>query len=344
MKRVIIGMSGGVDSAVAAFLLQLQGFDIVGFFLHLNDGDHPRSCCSLDASYRARRTADSLGIPFYVFNAKDRFAEQVISFFKRGYESGLTPNPCIECNRAIKFRILLEQALTLDADFVAMGHYARVVHDDSSGEWLLLRGIEDRKDQSYFLYGLEKEWLPRLLFPVGGMTKTEVTKIATDNHLIATATVESMDLCFFQGQWSKFFGERDGSIVDESGRTLGAHRGAFYFTVGQRKGIGVVSDQPLYVKQVDAATNQVVLAPRDHLFAHELKVGRTNWLTNGFKNIRCAVKHRSGAPAVPADVHRNSEHEATVRFDTPVWAPAPGQAAVFYTGDRLLGGGTIQPV
>lgn len=352
--RVLVGMSGGLDSSVAALLLKEQGYDVVGVFLHLWKGNHPRSCCSLEASIRARETADLIGIPLYVIGAVDRFRQKVVSFFRERYEAGETPNPCIECNRHIKFTLVAEQMAALGADAIATGHYAQL--DSSTEEIILRRARDERKDQSYFLYSVPRNLLKILQLPLGDWTKERVREYAYRAGLPAAHAPESMDLCFFQDGTEEFFAPRRIQFSDAAGRPLGEAVRPMFFSVGQRKGLGIATGEPLYVREVDGRNGRVVLVPYEGLFATRVELTRVTWVApqrpTPFSGL---ARHRSSAPLLPALFHpwnhRESDASATndtaravVEFESAVWAPAIGQSLVFYQGDRVICGGIISRV
>lgn len=343
---MVVGLSGGVDSSTAAYLLKQEGYEVVGIFLHLWKGNNPRSCCSVEAGEFARQTAEFLSIPFYAVNSEERFKEKVVNFFVRGYERGSTPNACVECNREIKFEWLFQQAKAVGAERVATGHYARILQNYTTKEYELHKGIDVQKDQAYFLYTLKSEWLPKILFPLGNRTKKEVREIARQAGLSNATRRESQDLCFLNGKGEKFFPVREGEIVDEEGRVLGHHRGVPFYAVGQRKGLGIPSTEPLFVKEKRAELNQVMVARREKLWGNRIRVERVRFLASRpATSFTCQVKHRAGAEEVPAEVSYDERmNTALLTLKQPVWAPAPGQSAVFYDGSRVLGGGVIHSV
>jgi tRNA-specific 2-thiouridylase len=352
-------MSGGLDSSVAALVLKRQGYEVVGVFLHLWKGKHLRSCCSAEAALRAQMTADRMGIPLYVIGAEERFRSAVVSFFKERYEAGETPNPCIECNRHIKFTLVAEQTAALGADRIATGHYARLELRD--GEIHLRRARDPHKDQSYFLYSVPRDLLRRLILPLGDWTKEEVREYAKEAGLPAAGAPESMDLCFFQDGVDEFFASRRVEFVDAFGNRIGEATRPMFFSIGQRKGLGIAAGSPLFVRDICAAEGRVVLARRDGLFAKSVALRNVTW-----------VAPRCSAPFVAQARHRSSAAPATVRFspsaslpdgqlkvdsdetadgergyaefERPVWAPATGQSLVVYDGDRVICGGIISRI
>jgi tRNA-specific 2-thiouridylase len=354
-KRVVVAMSGGVDSSVAAALLVRQGYEVIGLMMRLwaegggaNGGAHNR-CCSPDAMAQARRVAEGLDIPFYVVDAQAPFKAHVVDFFVEGYTAGVTPNPCLECNRHIRWDFLLRQALALEADHLATGHYARVRQAD--GEWHLLKGRDERKDQSYVLSVMGQVELSRALFPVGELTKFEVRALARELGLAVAERPESQDLCFLaDGSYRRFIAERapetvqPGPIVNRAGEVLGAHHGLPFYTIGQRKGIGVAGPEALYVLDTDATRNALIVGHRGDLGSDRLTARRVNWVAGAPPEgpFRAAVKIRYKAAEAAAAVTPIGEHEAEVAFDRDLRDITPGQAAVFYDGEVCLGGGIIQ--
>ncbi len=346
--RIVVAMSGGVDSSVAAALLVEQGYDVIGISLRLADpkvsGDAATGgCCSVDDFADARRVAAMLGFPHYVLNMSREFHESVVAPFAEEYLAGRTPLPCARCNEVVKFDLLVKRALALGAGQVATGHYARVV------DGALYRGVDDRKDQSYFLFGIPPESLSRVVFPVGHLTKDEVRAIAKAKGLPVHEKPESQELCFvptgdYAGWIERFAPDRvpgGGEIVDASGKLLGEHAGAHRFTVGQRKGLKLAHEHPLYVLQVDARDNRIVVGAEEELLRDRLRAERVNWLgprPGDGAQVDVKVRHQN-EPTRARIVHVDGAVE--VRFDTPKKAISPGQAAVFYDGDRVLGGGWI---
>lgn len=350
-QRVVVAMSGGVDSAVAAGLLARQGFDVVGITMRLwtlNDPDAPRHkkrCCSVEDTDDARRAADAIGIPHYVLNMEREFHERVIDHFVAEYGRGRTPNPCLACNEHVKFRALLDRAVALDADFLATGHYARI--ERVGGRQRLLRAADTDKDQSYVLYTMGQAELARTLFPVGGYAKPEIRALAAEMGLGLEDKPDSADICFVpDGDYRAFVRARlpqtAGVIRDERGDVIGSHDGVAGFTVGQRRGIGVATGERRFVTSIDAAGNIVTVGPEEDLLARALTAEHVNWIGGApSAAIRATVKIRYRAPAAPATVTPLPDGGARVEFDAPQRAITPGQAAVFYDGDEVLGGGAI---
>jgi len=355
-ERVIAAMSGGVDSSVAALLLHRQGYDVIGIGLRLPElWPTPEtvcssSCCGLAGMKDARQVAAQIGIPFYVLNYERYFDDAVIWPFCQAYAAGQTPNPCIDCNAHIKFGWLMQTALALGVDYLATGHYARMERPATGGEPRLLKALDPAQDQSYFLYRLTREQLRRTLFPLGGLRKSEVRQIAREAGLHVSSKPGSKDICFLQGTtYQAFLAERcpeafqPGEIVDLSGTVVGQHQGIGAYTVGQRKGLGVAARAPLYVRTIDVATNRIVVGPREQVYMRTLQVGEVNWLDGDGPRSRPRlwVKTRYRSAEVPARVHVAPDGRLLVQFEEAQPAVAPGQAAVFYDGDTVVGGGVI---
>jgi tRNA-specific 2-thiouridylase len=337
-------MSGGVDSSVAAALLQAQGHDVVGVTLQQwprDDSDEAArhgGCCSLNAVEDARRVAALLGIPYYCWNLEREFGERVIEPFHRAYLEGRTPNPCVRCNAFVRFDLMLARVLELGFDRLSTGHYARVLNGCE-----LHAGVDPAKDQSYMLYHLDRDRLARIVFPLGAMTKAEVRDHAREFGLPVANKAESQEICFVpRGETTAYLAQRlpmaAGAVVDASGRRLGAHRGAGLYTVGQRAGFGsLVEPGPWYVLRVDAGANQVVVGRRHELAVKRIELDEVTFIDGvAPRSVRCEVRLRYHAPAIPA-----TYAAGTVELDEPFLGAAPGQAAVLYTGTRVLGGGTI---
>ncbi|HVO30380.1 MAG TPA: tRNA 2-thiouridine(34) synthase MnmA, partial [bacterium] len=351
--RVVVAMSGGVDSSVAAALLVEQGFDVVGISLKLADRkvsgeESTGGCCSIDDFADARRVAETLGFPHYTLNMTAEFHQSVVAPFAEEYLAGRTPLPCARCNEVVKFDLLWTRAAALGADYLATGHYARRVGEGSDAR--LFAAADKAKDQSYFLFSIPRVNLPRLLFPVGDLTKSAVRDLARAKNLPVAEKDESQELCFvptgdYAGWIERFAPERvagAGEIVDQSGAVLGRHGGAHRFTVGQRKGLGLARPNPLYVLQVDASANRVVVGEEEALARERLRATRVNWLAEAGEGARVTVKVRHRNEPSAARIFRaEGERAVDVVFDEPKKAIAPGQAAVFYDGDQVLGGGWI---
>lgn len=356
--RVVVGMSGGVDSAVAAALLKEQGYDVIGVTLNLSpklDGEESwerdDSCCGLAASEDARRVADRLQIPHYVLNFRDAFAEKVIANFLDEYRCGRTPNPCIRCNDHIKFGTVLLKAQALEAERVATGHYARIDTDPRTGRYRLRKAVDLRKDQSYVLYVLTQEELRRTLFPLGELTKAETRELARKLRLPVAEKPESQEICFVSERSYGDFLRRlapdvaqPGPIVDLDGRVIGEHRGIAFYTIGQRRGLGLVSREPLYVVDVDAATRTLVVGPEEALYDTELVADEVNLVSAAEIPEPRPVKARIRYRMVDADalVSQDGPDQLRVRFVQPQRAITPGQAVVCYDGDVVVVGGTIR--
>ena len=355
-NQVLVAMSGGVDSSIAAHLLCQEGYDCKGVMLKLHDAPiacekNCRTCCSLDDSEDARRIAASLGFDFFALNYKEVFEERVINRFISEYLAGRTPNPCIDCNRFIKFGALLNRLGEYDCRFLATGHYARIA---KQGErYILKKAVDAAKDQSYVLYSLTQEQLAKTLFPLGELTKKEVRQIAAECDFVNKDKPDSQDICFVSdGDYGKFIKNHhgrpgssaptmEGNFLDVNGNVLGEHDGAYNFTIGQRKGIGISFDRPMYVQRIEG--NNVVLCENDGLFSDRLIASEVNLMAMDRidKPIKCEVKIRYNAKAEPAIIEQISEGEIGVRFKNAQRAITPGQIAVFYDGDVVLGGGII---
>lgn len=358
--RVLVAMSGGVDSSVAAAILREQGYDVVGVAMRLapEAGTHAArtrsTCCSYEDFEDARRVAERMDFPFYVIDLRAEFGARVVDNFVAEYLAGRTPNPCVMCNREIKFDRLWERARALDAEYVATGHYARIERD-SAGRFHLLRAADSSKDQSYFLFSLAQEELSRTMFPLGAMTKTEVRSRARALGLANADKPDSQEICFVpDGDYASFVerrasqlnGEmRPGKILDAAGHALASHAGVHRFTVGQRRGLGVASGEALYVREIRAESGDVIVAPRGASGAAGLvarEVSMVDPMTGAWGPVRAEVKIRYRHPALPATLTLNSSRGAEVRFANGGPAVTPGQACVFYRGDEVLGGGFIE--
>ena len=351
-KKVVVAMSGGVDSSVAAALLKQQGYDVTGMMLRLwsePGKEDSNRCCTPDSMAQARRVAGILDIPFYVIDAKDVFRETVVQYFLDGYERGETPNPCLMCNRQIRWTFLLNHALALGAEFMATGHYVRRKTGDD-GQIELLRAVDHSKDQSYVLHVLKQEQLAHALFPVGEYPKPEIRRIAADFGLPTASRADSQDLCFLAGEDYRNFLQRNaaemlkpGKIETAEGKVIGEHNGLANYTIGQRKGLGFASPVPLYVMTKRTASNTLIVGEAHELGSTELTVRDVNWLNGEAPSepFRADVKIRYTAKEVPALVSPLNGDQASVKFDTPVRDATAGQAAVFYQVELMLGGGMI---
>ena len=348
-KRVLVAMSGGVDSSAAAALLVQQGYICDGAMLKLAPNEDSR-CCSADDAEDARQAATRLGMRFYVFNETARFQRCVMDTFVAEYAAGRTPNPCIDCNRELKFGALLERALTLGYDYIATGHYARIDTDPATGKYRLLRGAERRKDQSYVLYQLTQHQLRHLLLPVGDYGKPAIRDKARQAGLDNADKGDSQDICFVpDGDYVGFLQRQGltltpGDFVDESGRVLGRHRGLPCYTVGQGKGLGIAVGRRVYVLGKDEAANTVTLGDNDRLFHRTLTASRVNWIGGEAPAVplRCAAKTRYSQTESPCTAYPLPDGGLRVVFDQPQRAITAGQAVVLYDGDIVLGGGTIE--
>jgi tRNA-specific 2-thiouridylase len=351
MARVLLAMSGGIDSSVSALLLLRAGHDVVGVFMRHGVRSEPsarpgkQGCCSVEDAWDARRVADRLGIPFYSLNFEESFG-RIVDYFVSEYDRGATPNPCIVCNRDLKFGRLFEYAGAVAAEFIATGHYARV--ERRGDRWTLLRGRDARKDQSYVLFPLGQRELARLMFPVGDLEKPEVRRLAAGAGLLVADKPESQEICFVpDDDHRRLLKERLGDRVREGefrtsdGRVVGRHGGHQLFTIGQRKGLGAAFGRPMYVVAIEPATNTVVLSEDDPRRA-ELFVRGVNWVSTGAREGEAVVKIRYGHAGAPARVEPLEGARARVVFAEPQRAVTPGQAAVFYDGDAVLGGGWIE--
>ena len=356
--KALIAMSGGVDSSVAAYLTCRDGFSCIGAMMRLFDNSilpqgQESSCCSLDDAEDARSVAHRLGFPFYVFNSKGDFEEKVIQKFIRCYECGATPNPCIDCNRYLKFDHLMRKAMELGCDYVVTGHYARIRFDESAGRYLLYRAADLSKDQSYVLSCLTQHQLAHTRLPLGEMSKQEARQIAEEQGFINARKKDSQDICFVPDGDYVAFMERytgkhyePGDFLDLSGQVVGTHRGAVSYTIGQRKGLGLAMGAPVYVCGKDMARNTVTVGPNEALFSDTLIGSDWNWFPfeTLTEPLRVQAKARYNQPPQPATVYPEPDGNARVVFDEPQRALSPGQAVVLYDGDLVIGGGTITDV
>jgi tRNA-specific 2-thiouridylase len=351
-EKVVVAMSGGVDSSVAAALLKEQGYEVTGMMLRLwsePGKEDSNRCCTPDSMAQARRVAAKLDIPFYVIDAKNVFRETVVQYFLDGYARGETPNPCLVCNRQIRWTFLLDHALALGAEFMATGHYVRIKKDEK-GKSELSRAVDHSKDQSYVLHILTQAKLAHALFPVGEYPKSEIRRLAADFGLPTASRADSQDLCFLAGDDYRSFLQRNaseilkpGEIVTHDGKYVGQHNGLANYTIGQRKGLGLASPVPLYVLAKDAATNRLVVGEADELGSSELIARDVNWVAGQAPRdpFRAEVKIRYTAKEVGAFVTPLNGGQVKVQFDAPARDVTAGQAAVFYSDDVMLGGGII---
>lgn len=354
-KKALIAMSGGVDSSVAAFLMKEQGYECIGATMKLYQNDDivinkEHTCCSLDDVEDARAVAHSMGMDHYVMNFKEHFKEQVMDKFVHCYECGITPNPCIDCNRYLKFEYLYQRAQELGMDYVVTGHYAQIVQDETTGRYLLKKAVDASKDQSYVLYSLTQDQLAHTQFPLGGMPKSETRAIAEAHGFVNAKKHDSQDICFvpdgdYAAAVERLTGAHSepGRFVDTQGKVLGTHRGIIHYTIGQRRGLGIAAEMPLYVCGIDVPRNEVVLGRNDDLFSTELDASGCNWISGDVPDVplRVTARIRYRQPEQPCTVTATGPDTVHVSFETPQRAITRGQAVVFYDGDTVLGGGTI---
>ena len=348
--RVVIGMSGGVDSCVAAALLKDQGYDVIGVMLRLwSDTGIENRCCAPDAQIEARQIAGHLDIPFYVMDAQDAFYSAVVEPFINGYAQGFTPNPCLYCNKSIRWSFLLERAKVLGAPYIATGHYARI-QQDTDGLFQLLKNQDPDKDQSYFLHVLSQQDLKQTLFPLADLSKPEVRELAAKYKLSVASRPDSQDLCFVgQGNYRDFLRRTDpsllrpGPILDIQGNQLGEHTGLADYTIGQRKGLGVSGPEPFYVIQKDLPDNTLIIGIKETLGKSRFRAANINWISGNTpqKPLRAHIKIRYRSQSVPGNIQPDKDGSVEIILDEQLPDITPGQAAVFYQEDICLGGGTI---
>jgi len=374
-NKVLIAMSGGVDSSVAAHILLEQGYDCTGAMMKLYtdeiielgtnysvnfstdgyfsagnfDAVSNRGCCSLEDVEDARAVATALGIPFFVFNFSDSFAKEVMDRFVNAYSKGLTPNPCIDCNRFMKFERFLARATELEVEYIATGHYAKITRD-ANGRHLLARGIDTSKDQTYVLYAMTQPQLARTLFPLGSLTKDEVRDIAAKLDFTTATKRDSQDICFapdkdYAGFITRYTGKvsKPGDFISQNGEILGQHKGIIHYTIGQRKGLGIYGAEPVYVSKINPAKNTVTVGPQGQLFAKSLTATDINFIPMDKLDtpLNIHAKIRYSHPGQPAKLWQTDTNEFHVEFTQPQRAITPGQAVVLYDGDIVIGGGTI---
>lgn len=351
-RKVVVAMSGGVDSSVAAALLVEQGYDVTGMMLRLwsePGREDSNRCCTPDSMARAKNVAAILNIPFYVLDVKEMFRETVVDFFLNGYAQGVTPNPCLVCNQQIRWGFLLERALSTGADFFATGHYAKLETSDR-GRVRLLKAVDQHKDQSYVLAVLDQNQLSRTLLPLGNYPKPEVRELADKFGLPVSSTKDSQDLCFLAGNDYRDFinrhtngTKRNGEIINQQGMVLGDHEGLAMYTIGQRKGLGISSPEPHYVIDKKPETNQLIVGTKEKLGKNQLHAKSANWISGEApkKAFSAHVKIRYRSPAYPSEVMPVNEDSFKVIFSEPLRDITPGQAAVIYQGDEVLGSGII---
>jgi tRNA-specific 2-thiouridylase len=360
LKKILAAMSGGVDSSVAAYILKSEGNELIGAMMklfsdedltaaHKKSQENNRACCTLSDAEDARAVANSMGIPFYVFNFKENFTTDVIEKFIKSYQQGMTPNPCIDCNRFLKFQKFLHRAEELECDFIATGHYARI-SQEPAGRFLLKKGSDTAKDQSYFLYAMTQSQLSRTLFPLGELQKDEVRAIAESQNFVNAQKRDSQDICFApDGDYAGFIKQNanvkttKGHFVNRSGKILGEHKGIINYTIGQRKGLGLTAPEPLYVIGINSAENTVTVGAGEQLFTKSLTAHDINFIpfekTDGPLKIQAKIRY-AHAPQ-KATLHQTSEDSVRLEFNGPQRAITPGQAVVFYDDDVVVGGGTI---
>lgn len=354
-------MSGGVDSSVAALLLKQQGYDVIGLTMHLWDYDavggnvfNESSCCSVETANDARAVCHHLGVPHFVIDVREDFEKRVIENFSSEYLSGRTPNPCILCNSEMKWDVLLKKGMELGCEFFATGHYARIKKDSQAGRFVLMRGIDKSKDQAYALWRLSQKQLERTIFPLGDLTKAEVRKIAQQHNLKTKYKQESQEICFVpDNDYSRFLKERhpelgqelaDGKILDTEGKILGKHRGFPFYTIGQRKGLGISLGKPAYVTEIDASNNVIVIGTREDLEVKGLIASQVNWIKipKLTSPISVVAKIRYNDSGKKATIYPKEDSRFEVIFDDYHSAVTPGQSVVFFQDDDVVGGGVIE--
>ncbi|MBD2777404.1 tRNA 2-thiouridine(34) synthase MnmA [Iningainema tapete] len=348
--NIVVGLSGGVDSSTAAAILHNQGYEVIGLTLWLMKGKG--QCCSegmIDAAY----ICEQLGIPHHIVDIREVFQTNIVDYLVAGYSAGITPLPCSQCNKTVKFGPMLQYAKrNLASDKIATGHYARIHYDDTTGRYQLLRAVDRNKDQSYFLYDLSQDLLAGSVFPLGELEKSDTRRIAAEYGLKTADKPESQDLCLVESNGSmrafldKYLAPKQGEIVDASGKVLGQHDGVHHYTIGQRKGIGIAAPEPLYVIGLDAVNNKVIVGDRTKATQPECTVGRVNWVSIAEPStpIKAEAQIRYRSPAVPVTIIPLENSRVRLVFDEPQFSITPGQAAVWYDGEKVLGGGIIEPL
>jgi len=353
MKKIVVGMSGGVDSTTAAAILAEQGYDVVGVGMRLFSANDTSSCCGISNMDDARRAAEKIGIPFYLIDYQKEFKEKVIDYFIDSYIKAETPNPCIACNNHLKFGYMLEFAKSIGAEFVATGHYAVVEKDPVTDRFLLKKGADKNKDQSYFLYGLDQHQLSHTVFPLGTLTKNRTREIAKEFGLKVHSKPGSQDICFIEKDYKDFiianspYSQKPGRMIHRNGKILGTHKGLAFYTIGQRKGLGISSREPLYVIKLDVKNNEVIVGDEASLYFKEVILKDLNWI--GFEKlnkkiiIMCKARYRQKDFEASVEPIKNSD-KINVMFKNPQKFIAPGQAMVFYDNNTVIGGGTIEKI